>query len=246
MNDVKLRPPAAFPAGLLDVRPPRFLRRSGGRETFAWEVGGSKVVVKRTLGAGKTRPSGRREFAVLEALRADGLPVPLPITWAVERAGLLGLGSRSLVVLEHVSHRETLRELAARADARERRIAAMALLDVVVRLHERGWHHRDLYLQHFLVPWPRVEGGPELVMIDVGRARRGRNVRRRWFVKDLAALACSCPARVGPREKLRFLAGYLDRRGVRDRAERRSWARAVVAKAERLSSHVPKDERAGV
>jgi tRNA A-37 threonylcarbamoyl transferase component Bud32 len=174
---------------------------------------------------------GRIEHDNLVSLRAVGLPVPRPITWAQE--GML----RSLVVMEEVEHRETLRDRLERAAPAERESWSAELLGVVARLHELGWHHRDLYLQHFLV----AQG---LVMIDVGRARRDRLRRRRWFVKDLAALRHSCPGSVGPLEQLRFLSRYLDLRGIRDRKERSAWARAVAAKAARMARHVPKDERA--
>jgi len=242
-NDLSTRARASFPAFLLDVRPPRFLRRSGGRETFLWELGSRRVVVKRTLGAGRTRPSGRREHEVLLALRADGIPVPQAISWCHERGSLLRGSARSIVVMEHVEHRENLRERLATANAAERQVLAGELLDVVARLHEAGWYHRDLYLQHFLVACPRKAIGPPLVLIDVGRARREKNPRRRWFVKDLAALLVSCPAAVPGRERLRFLSAYLARRGIRERAVRRAWARRVLAKAARMGAHVPRDER---
>lgn len=259
-NDLSTRIRPAFPACLLDVRPERLLRRSGGRETFAWDLGkesgaGSRtVVVKRTLGAdlgstwlgsmgGGTRPGGRREYEILEALRADGVPVPRAITWCEEREGFLARGARSLVVMEHVEHRETLRERLTHAGAAERRIWSAALVEVVARLHGLGWHHRDLYLQHFLIPEPAGPGRPGLVLIDVGRARRERSPRKRWLVKDLAALLVSCPDAVGARERLRFLARYLDARGIEDREGRRWWAEAVLAKAGRIAAHVPRDER---
>lgn len=234
-----VNPARTFPADLFGARPEVFLRRAGGRETFRWGEGDAgTVIVKRMPGRG-----GRREHDNLAALRAHGLPVPRPIAWAQEGSrALFGGPLRSLVVMEEVEHRETLRDRLRSADPGRRRRWSAELLEVVVRLHELGWHHRDLYLQHFLVQ--TGEGVRGLVLIDVGRARRDPFARRRWHVKDLAALRHSCPASVGAREQLRFLSRYLDLRGIQDRGERSAWARAIAAKAARMARHVPLDERA--
>lgn len=212
---------------LFRATPEVFLRRSGGRETFRWKAEtGESYIVKRMPGSG-----GRREHDNLAALRSEGLPVPRPIAWAQEGSRVLFGGPvRSLVVMEDVEHEETLRDRLESARTAE-------LLEIVARLHGLGWHHRDLYLQHFLV-------GTNLVLIDVGRARRDPHARRRWYVKDLAALRHSCPASVGAREQLRFLSRYLDLRGVLDRRERSRWARAIASKAAQMARHVPRDERA--
>jgi len=221
-------PASANLPSLFRATPEAFLRRSGGRETFRWKAPtGESFIVKRMPGSG-----GRREHENLEALLADGLPVPRPVAWGQEGSrALFGGPVRSLVVMEDIEHEGTLRD---RIDPER----SAELLQIVARLHGRGWHHRDLYLQHFLV-------AKNLVLIDVGRARRDPRARRRWYVKDLAALRHSCPPGVGAREQLRFLSRYLDLRGVRDRKERSGWARAIVAKAAAMARHVPRDERAG-
>lgn len=251
-----------FPDFLLDVAPASFLRAVRGRETFAWPAawpasdgggGEGRVIVKRTAHAGvrdrwsqlwrerSARPAGRREHDNLELLRADGIPVPRAIAWCEARAASPGGARRSLVVMEYVEHEETLRERLLRAAPPERDRWSRELAALVARLHARGWYHRDLYLQHFVI---RVVGGrEELVLLDVGRARRERRPHRRWFIKDLAALHHSCDAQIAPRERLRFLARYLDLRGVRDVGQRRAWARAIERKRARIAAHVPRNER---
>jgi len=238
--------PVTLPASLFDARPARFLRRVRGRETFAWSEGFSvEVIVKRVHGRG-----GRREHDNLEALHALGLPVPRAIAWSQERSvpfgGAVGLAARSLVVMERIEHRETLRDRLAVASPAERARWSGDVLEIVVSLHERGWYHRDLYLQHFLIARDEAGADPageKLVLIDLGRARHRFRPLRRWFVKDVAALLHSTPAAVTPRERLRFLARYLDRRAIVDRAARRSFRRAIVRKAARMAGHVPRDER---
>lgn len=215
---------------LLDASVGRFLRRTQGRETFAAELNGVRVIVKRLSGRG----DGRREHDALESLRALGVRVPRPLGWCAERGG----AGRSLVVLEEIEHVWTLREALAAEEAprRDARLAQLAAL--VARLHDAGWHHRDLYVQHLLVD--ARDGG--LVLIDAGRARRA--LRSRWFVKDLAAVLHSLPACVAPREALRFLARYLDARGIFARSARRRWIARARSKAARIAAHVPLDERA--
>jgi tRNA A-37 threonylcarbamoyl transferase component Bud32 len=130
-----------------------------------------------------------------------------------------------------------LREQLDQCGANERRRLGGQLLELVTRLHSNGFHHRDLYLQHVIVR----SDDQALVLIDVGRVRRGR--RMRWLVKDLAALLHSTPERVTARERLRFAAGWLDGMEITDRVARRRLLRAVERKRERIAAHVPKDER---
>lgn len=235
-------PPAA--SDFLHVEAPTCLRRTQGRETFAV---GDGWVVKRTrerARAGlwpwfRARSSGEREFRALQVLAQSDVSVPRAVDWAEERSP----SSRvSVCVMERVAHAETLRERLARARPAERRELARALLELIVRFHATGFVHRDLYLQHLLV---RSEDGV-LVLIDVGRVRRRPAWRPRWLVKDLASLLHSSPDAVSAREKLRFLAGWLDARGIHARGARRRWARAIESKRARIAAHVPKDERVGL
>lgn len=234
---------------LFDARPTEHLRVMPGRETFVTELGtAGSCIVKRSHPTGwrdrlrerwhgrTPRSAGRHEFEVLEALATLSLCVPRAFAWCEEEDG------RSLVVMERVEHAETLRERAGRASAVERRALAAELLASVLCLHRAGWIHRDLYLQHFLVR--AREDVPQLVLIDVGRARHSESTGRRWLVKDVAALAHSTPAAVSMWERLRFLAGYLDGIGVLDRGERRRFARDVEKKRARMAAHVPVSERA--
>jgi tRNA A-37 threonylcarbamoyl transferase component Bud32 len=233
-----------------------YLRRTQGRETFC--CGPSPgfpegCIVKRTSPEGwpwfrawrgrAARSAGRREHDNLVALDRIGVRVPRAFAWATGSSP--GSASRrasvvvaSVVVMERVRHNRTLRDALEVAGASERRRLGTELLALVARMHAQGFHHRDLYLQHVIV---RADDGA-LVLIDVGRVRRGR--RARWLVKDLAALLHSTPARVTPREELRFAVGWLDAQGVTGRGARRRWLRAIVRKRLRIAAHVPRDERA--
>ena len=91
----------------------------------------------------------------------------------------------------------------------------------------------------------QLEDG-SLCLLDVGRARKEPAPRERWFVKDLAALYVSAPGSISPRERLRFLAGWLTHRraarpDLRDRrSQLRRWSRVVVAKGRRMAQHAPR------
>jgi tRNA A-37 threonylcarbamoyl transferase component Bud32 len=208
---------------LLTLEPRRPLRRGPGRVTFLWRrPDGGVVIVKRARGRG-----GRREFESLRRLGAAGLPVPRALA-------VHGGAGRSLVVMERVPHVETARERLGRVGPAEQRRLSEVLGEIVVALHELGWSHRDLYLEHFLM----AEDDRDVVLIDLGRARR--RLRRRWYEKDLAALLHSAPASASRALRLRFLAAYLSARGVTGRGERRRWAAAVAARRDAMARHVPR------
>lgn len=238
--------------GLETWRPPAFLRVGPGRETFAWRSpDGLEAIVKRFRGRGgleawrerlggrAPRSPGRREFEALVELRAAGLPVPQPMAHheSVREPGL------SLVVMERLQHTENLRQLLTR-ESQAASLYFDALLAITTGLHGSGWYHRDLYLDHFLVLSDDSAAGARapssVALIDVGRARRDASPRERWFIKDLAALWHSTPTEVPRRLALRFLAKWLNSRGIDGRAARRRTWRAILAKERRMAAHVPR------
>jgi tRNA A-37 threonylcarbamoyl transferase component Bud32 len=239
----------------LALAPTIWLRRMPGRETFAWP-GRADLIVKRFRGdaarerwhellrARLPRSPARREAENLVALRGAGFAAPRPLAWRE------GAGGASALVMERVRHEHDLGQRLALAGGGERRAWLARLTRWVARLHSAGFYHRDLYLQHVV-----IDAAGELVLLDVGRVRRERAPRQRWFVKDLAALLHSAPTAVTRAERLRFLARYLAERGAGSgpsaRVVRRRLARRVLAKARRLAAHAPRhvdphSARAGV
>ena len=249
----------------LEAAPDRPWRRIGERVTFPWPAEGSGVsprfVVKRqpySMGALPGFPSGLHrdplalEFTALLSLRGQ-VSVPTPVLH-VHSASL----GRSLLVMEEVSHRVSLRQAiaadpvpVARARAEAPRLAAL-----VARLHECGYHHRDLYLQHVVVR----EGDGELVLLDLGRAGRGipprfrrgrpwrpswlpwvsgRHVRARWFQKDLAAIHVSAGEAYRDALLDALLPEYLRLRGLPSEAVD-AWGRAVRRRSARMATRVPR------
>lgn len=214
--------------------PGEVLRRVPGRETFLVEGSdGVAWVVKRYSGGARAAGGARREFEALEELARAGLAVP-PAVACLEQGGV------GVLAMKHVVHEQSLREALAVAEGGERALLLERLLGMVLGLHTRGWHHRDLYLHHVLVD----ERG-ELVLIDLGRARRLRWTRRRWFAKDLAALLLWTPSEVSECARLRFLARYMDGMEMLSRRERRRFALDIVRRRARLARHRPRHGEAG-
>jgi tRNA A-37 threonylcarbamoyl transferase component Bud32 len=239
--------PDELGARILRAQPERWLRIVPRRRTFLWPQDPEVVAkvydgrdpleaLRERFRGGPARSPGRREAENLVELARDGFPVPRASGWCEEAAPAWRRSAFSAVWMERVAHDETLRQLAEREPREAVARWLVELAAVVSRLHARGWYHRDLYLEHWIV------AGGRLVLLDAGRARRERRPRERWFVKDVAALLHSCPRGVGDRARLRFLARYLDGRGVSGRAERRGFARAVLAKARRIAAHEPRFE----
>jgi len=246
-------------AHFIELEPERWLRRMPGRVTLLTRLksieNGARVVVKRFEGGAgregwherlfgrRVRSEARREFEILGDLGTVGIPVPRPIRCVENREASslrpMGTRGRSVVVMECIEHIEDARKALGQLGSADRRNLLGEVLRIARKLHERGWIHRDLYLQHFLLPCAS-EGS--LVLIDVGRARWSRNPGRRWLVKDLAALQLSAPANVTRSERLRFLFGWLRGQGVREQVGWKRWARQVIMKARRLGAHQPRFE----
>lgn len=219
-----------------------------GRVTFPWPQvedparGGARVVVKRfdrdrgwlgRLG----RDPARVEYEALDALTRMGLPVPPPVLHA--RSQRLG---RSMVLMGEVPHQRSLRQaIAADPDpvGRARR-EALRLAELAARLHGGGWYHRDLYLQHVV----EREGDGELVLLDLGRARRERRPRERWFHKDLSALHLS--GGEGYREALlgELLPEYFRLRGL-SAADLPAWEQAIRRRSARVLARTPRHVDSG-
>jgi len=167
-------------------------------------------------------PAARVECENLVDLRRRGFSVPEPLAWGRSKEG-------SYAVLRPVPGIPLDDWLRRRgSDPRIRRRVALDLARLLARFHGEGRFHRDLYACHVLVS---AHGG--LSLIDLARARRSRFVRRRWFVKDLAALDFSVPSPPTTRaDRVRFLREYLLARGRE--GEERAWARAVERRLARL------------
>lgn len=107
---------------------------------------------------------------------------------------------------------------------------------VVRRLHEHDLFHRDLYLCHVFLTH-NADGSVVLRLLDLARMLSRPVRRRRWMIKDLAALDHSSPAPLVTRaDRMRFLYHYLPE-SRRSRSAVRELISSVQARARRMARH---------
>ncbi|MBK8974968.1 MAG: hypothetical protein IPM29_03510 [Planctomycetes bacterium] len=200
------------------------LRRLPRGITLRHPLAGAGPVVFRKLRRGRVADA-RNEWHRLHQLPGLGVRAPVPVFLAT-------VGEHSAVGMLEVPGEPVDRLLAAERDpGRRRRFVLEVASAVVARLHGAGLFHRDLYWSHWFA---RSLDDIEPQLIDVERMiEPARWRRRRWRVKDLAALVSSWPIAgdVGTWARLIVrLDGRLDRRLLR----------AVLRKAARIRAHVPR------
>ncbi|HXG46109.1 MAG TPA: lipopolysaccharide kinase InaA family protein [Methylomirabilota bacterium] len=189
---------------------------------------------RRWLGGSATGDEARHEWETLLRLRAAGFPVPQPIAVGRERRRN---AARSFLMTEEIpGGQEGDKYLAALPPARRRHLLE-AVAGFVARFHAAGFVHRDLYLCHvFVTP---AHPGWSLHLIDLQRVARPRWFRRRWIVKDLAALAYSALKSGASSVSLaRAFRRYLGRRQLTP-ADRRL-ARQILRRVAWLKTRTPK------
>ena len=102
------------------------------------------------------------------------------------------------------------------------------------RMHGRGAHHQDFYLNHIL--WCGEPEHLDLRVIDLGRVGFARRLSRRWIVKDLAQLDYSARG-LSCTDRLRFLRLYLGRRFT---SADRWLVRRIMWKSRQIAAHTEK------
>ena len=189
------------------------------------------VQVRRIL-AGRGRWStARSEWEQMQRLDAAGVE---SVRWAALGEEMAGRWERRSAVVTPAVPGESLEQYVARNQQPFRRDDLCRLARFVARFHGVGLVHRDLYLSHIF--YDERDAEAPFRLIDVARVMRPRWRRRRWVVKDLAALDYSTPPHAATTaDRLRFLKVYL---GVdRLRPADRRLARQVVAKTRRIARH---------
>ena len=197
--------------------------------------------IRRCWGREPSRGTAWTEWTWLCELTRAGIPAPEPIAYGEEVVGWWE--RRSAVVMSAVGGVSLERWCAAHRAPLPAKVSDV-LVDLVARFHTLGITHRDLYLSHIFGEALDTDA-PRLSIIDLQRVVRMGRRRRRWIVKDLAALNYSAPpAAASPRDRLRWLKRYLsmcrnDRSRVGSRLERRDrvLVRRVVGKTEQMRRH---------
>jgi tRNA A-37 threonylcarbamoyl transferase component Bud32 len=200
------------------------------------------------------RSTAWRELHFLRHLAELGIPVAKAAAFGEEMHGRRE--RRSFLITQEING-ISLEKLAAQTPADGRRsiawsdrreiIRQLALL--TLRLHDHGLFHRDFYLCHLFLT-RNADGAIVLHVIDLARMIEQPRFRRRWQIKDLAALDYSAPRPLVTRaDRLRFLYHYLPsarhlkpeaRRVIRDvQARVRQTARHDLRRARRWEGKSP-------
>jgi hypothetical protein len=194
------------------------------------EAQGSRKVrlhVKRYHPAPAGSTPADEEVRGYQALQSQDIPTAPLVGW-----GGLADG-RSFTVFLDLTGYAPADKLVERGVPFDRLLEPTAAL--AARLHDRGLHHRDLYLCHFMaaVGDAGEERPVDVKLIDTARVRRlpGFLTRRRWVVKDLAQFWYSTTKLpVTDAQRAAWLARYGEARSMGERASaglRRSIERKV-------------------
>ncbi len=201
-------------------------REEAGRRTLRFELGGARYFLKHHKGVGWREivknllqlrwpvTSARVEWEAIGRLRKLG--VATLSAAAFGERGRSPARRESFLITDALRRPVSLETCCARwavqpPSPRLRRHLLDSLAGISRRLHGAGVFHRDYYLCHFLL---EDEGGhdgslPRPVLIDLHRVLIAPRRRRRWAVKDLAALYFSARGMgLSERDRLRFLRRY--------------------------------------
>lgn len=197
--------------------------------------------VQRWLSGVRHYSTAGIEWRNARQLADAGIAAAEPIAFGQEMIGVWE--QRSFILLAEVAGQSLERWVPVHlpATSRDRHGAARRkrldrLARFVARFHSAGFVHRDLYLSHIYIDTTdgNLAGEGEFCLIDLQRVFRPRWRRRRWVVKDLAALNFSTPReRVSERERMRFLCRYVRACGCHEST--RHLARAVAAKTMKMA-----------
>ena len=185
---------------------------------------------------GRRRSAARLEFENIRIAREAGVATMREVACGEDRCPL-GAG-RSYLIVTAVPGDALERCFDAYLAAHDDEAVAgltTKLAGLVRALHRAGHVHRDLYASHVFLD--ESAGRARLYLIDLARMFRPRLRRRRWFVKDLAQLKYSMPAKWVEGHWRPFLAQYL---GDDADATLAQWDELVARKVESMRR---RDER---
>ena len=254
MEDVHLLAPLGLDTldGAMQFDGGVIVRDAGPRKTYRVETPEGVIFVKihrdvplkrrlNVTGRGSSSPA-HIEWDAISMMRKTGFDVPDPVAFG-EEINILGCPRRSFIITREVVGKQLDHLLEPGfpnpKELPERQARNQVLRDVagmVRRFHSTGFYHKDLYLCHLIVTQDERWGRP--FFIDLERVDRDFPPRRRWLVKDLAALYYSAPSTVTKADCLRFLLMYMSK--TRVDAHTKRCVRDIVHKAHKIASHVPK------
>jgi len=177
--------------------------------------------------------------------RANGLlnrQIATACPLAVVERRRFGVRLDSIIVTEYLENAKDLdtvltvsfRELPPRKQRRLKGEIIESLAQVLRRLHERGFSHRDLKAPNVMVQWdPDSPAAPRALLIDLDGLKPARRVSFERQLRAITRLNVSLDhcKRVTQTDRLRFLIRYLQRPGHPDPQWKPVW-RDIAARSE--------------
>jgi hypothetical protein len=230
-----------------------------GRTADIWRMAlpdGRRLVLKRDKLAGRRGRRGllgTRSLAAFRkghALLARGIATARPLAAVdLRRRGAV---KDTILATEPVAGVPLSEWLRSDPSARQRRQLTRTLAQMIRRLHDAGFSHRDLKAPNILVV-QRSACGPRPVLVDMDGVRAGLRISAARRSKDLMRLSVSLDEWGVARrtDRLRFLRAYLGRRGCPEaitilgrrhgdrraaRRLRRWWRRIARASARKMAA----------
>lgn len=205
---------------------PDVMKAGDGRITIRWTLGGRTFFLKR-FRATRWAAQARNEWRMLHELPGIGVSCASPVALG-ERRSLLGVRDSFLITEKIPDAVSAYQWLKSNPPRRGELLEPLAWL--ASRFHAAGYCHKDFYLGHVFV---REISPLKLFLIDLQRCQRLGLNRRRWVVKDLAALHYSLVIRAG--FSVQAWEEFLARYGEVDSR----MSRGIEAKSARIARHRP-------
>ncbi len=188
-----------------------------GKKTFFMKRHKGNVSPLDSLRAylsGFSKSWGRKEWEVIHAFHEKGIPT-LTAVAAGENVSLFH--QESFLITEELHGYQSLEMYLktqfippmSKEKVTTKRALVKEVAEIARTMHGAGFNHRDFYCCHIFIKIEK-DGKRQLKVLDLQRVDHRRFFRRRWIVKDLAALHFSAPSDVITRtDRLRFLIHYM-------------------------------------
>ncbi len=178
------------------------------------------------------------ERRIVEQLHEAKIPTMTVAAWGEK---MVGIWEKASVLITQEVEGQSLERFLPNLKVQPRGAELAAWRESIRKLgrlignfHRAGFCHRDLYTAHIFVSFDNA-GCSKFTLIDLARAFKVTLRKRRWQVKDLAALNYSTPANIAAADRLRFLKTYLGIRRLDRRARR--LVRSISAKTAAIAKH---------
>lgn len=195
------------------------------------------IQLKNWLAGRGKKSLGFLEYETSEKLKDDGINTPKTIAYG-EQWGTF-FEKRSFFITEKIPNAEALeRKLPdyfagkpTPVNLKIRRDFISSLANFIMKFHETGYRHRDLYLSHIF-----YNDKGEFYLIDLARAFRPLLFKKRFQIKDIAQLYYSAPGNIFSRtDRMRFYFNYTGRKKLL--SNDKIFIRQVIKKVNQMTRH---------